>query len=73
VITSRSPVCREEVSMCEYLPHINSPFVDLHTEHVLSRYTALDTKECALHTVYLLLLDSCSSGGIPLAVEIPGS
>jgi hypothetical protein len=43
--------------MCEYLPHINNSFVDLlvHTEHVLARYTALDTKESALHPVYLLL------------------
>jgi hypothetical protein len=30
-----------EVSMCEYLPHINSSFVDLNTEHVLSRYHTL--------------------------------
>jgi hypothetical protein len=44
-------LCGEEVSMCEYLPHINSSFVDLHTEHVVSRYTALDTMESALHAV----------------------
>jgi hypothetical protein len=62
-----------EVSMCEYLPHINSSLVDLHAEHVLSRYTALDTMEPGLHTVWLLLWDLCSFGGIPLAVEIPGS
>jgi hypothetical protein len=59
--------------MCEYLPHINNLFVDLHAEHVLSRYTALDTMESALHMVCLLLWDWCSFGGIPLAVEIPGS
>jgi hypothetical protein len=40
-----------EVSMCEYLPHNNSPFVDLHTKQVLSRYTALDTMESTLHAV----------------------
>jgi hypothetical protein len=38
-----------------YLPHINSSFVDLHTEHVLSRYTALDTMESALHGVVALV------------------
>jgi hypothetical protein len=37
--------------MREYLPHINSSFVDLHTEHILSRYTALDTMESALNAV----------------------
>jgi hypothetical protein len=66
-------ICGVEVSMCEYLPHINSSLVDLHTEHVLSQYTILDTKESELHTVCFLLRDWCSFGGIPLAVEIPGS
>jgi hypothetical protein len=59
--------------MGEFLPHINRPFVDLHAEHVLSRYTALDTKESELHMVCLLLRDWCSFGGIPLVAEIPGS
>jgi hypothetical protein len=57
----------------EYLPPINSSFVDLHTEDILSRYTALDTMEFTLHTVYLPLWDWCSFGGIPLAVKIPRS
>jgi hypothetical protein len=55
-----------KVSMCEYLPHINSSFVDLRTEDVMSSYTELDT-------VCLPLRDWCSSGWISLAVEIPGS
>jgi hypothetical protein len=41
--TSQHWGCRGKVSMCEYLPHINSSFVDLRTEDVLSRYTALHT------------------------------
>jgi hypothetical protein len=38
-ITSGSPVCGGEVPICEYLPHINSLFVDLRTEHVLKSDT----------------------------------
>jgi hypothetical protein len=44
-----------EVSMCEYLPHINSLFVDLHTEHIPISRTgvsyALDTMKSALYVV----------------------
>jgi hypothetical protein len=57
--------------MREYLLHINTSFVDSHTEDVLSRYTALDTTESAPHTVCLVLRDWSNFGGIPLAVEIP--